>query len=103
MQQRVFIRTALSIVAMSAILVTGLFAQLTTGKIEGTVRDKDSGQPLQGAQVVIEGTRLGNVTNNDGYYFILNVPPGRRDITFTFTGYQKTTIANQLMLAGQTA
>ena len=55
-----------------------------------------------GAQVVVDGTQLGNVTNSDGYYFILNVPPGRRDITFTFTGYQKTTIANQLILAGQT-
>jgi len=81
---------------------TSLFAQLSTGKIEGTVRDKDTGQPLQGAQVVVEGSRLGNVTNADGYFFILNVPPGRRDITFTYTGYQKTTVANQMILAGQT-
>jgi len=103
MQQRVFKRTALSMLAMTALMVTSLFAQLTTAKVEGTIRDKDSGQPLQGAQVVIEGTRMGNVTNADGYYFILNVPPGRRDITFTFTGYQKTTIANQLILAGQTS
>ncbi|HUU28319.1 MAG TPA: carboxypeptidase regulatory-like domain-containing protein [archaeon] len=79
-----------------------MFAQLSTGKIEGTVRDKDSGQPLVGAQVVVEGTRLGRVTNEDGYYFILNVSPGRRSITFTFTGYQKTTITDQLILAGQT-
>ena len=79
------------------------FAQLNTAKIEGTVRDQDTGQPLQGAQVVIEGTRLGNVTNADGYYFILNVPPGRKSITFTYTGYQKTTLADQLILAGHTA
>ena len=78
------------------------FAQLNTSKIEGTVRDKDTGQPLQGAQVIVEGTRLGNVTNADGYYFILNVPPGRRSVTFTFTGYQKTTISDQMILAGQT-
>jgi outer membrane cobalamin receptor len=81
---------------------TSLFAQLSTGKIEGTVRDKDTGSPLQGAQVTVEGTRLGNVTNADGYYFILNVPPGHRDITFTFTGYQKTTVTSQMILAGQT-
>ncbi|MCE5270111.1 carboxypeptidase-like regulatory domain-containing protein, partial [bacterium] len=82
--------------------VAGLFAQLATGKVEGVVRDKDTGKPLAGAQVLIEGTRLGNVTNADGYYFILNVPPGRRDITFAFTGYQKTTVASQLVLADQT-
>ncbi|HUU26578.1 MAG TPA: TonB-dependent receptor [archaeon] len=78
------------------------FAQLNTGKIEGTIRDKDTGQPLASAQVVVKGTRLGNVSNADGYYFILNVPPGLRDITFTYTGYQKTTVARQLILAGQT-
>ncbi len=77
-------------------------AQLNTSKVEGVVRDADTGEPLQGAQVVIEGTRLGNVTNSDGYYFILNVPPGRRDITFTFTGYQKLTVGGQLLLSGQT-
>jgi hypothetical protein len=79
-----------------------LLAQLSTGKIEGTVRDKESGQPLAGSQVTVEGTRLGNVTNADGYFFILNVPPGRKDITFTFTGYQKITVAREMILAGQT-
>jgi len=77
-------------------------AQLNTSKVEGVVRDADTGEPLQGAQVVIEGTRLGNITNTDGYFFILNVPPGRRNITFTFTGYQKTTVGDQMLLAGQT-
>jgi hypothetical protein len=91
------------ILLLSALLwALPALAQLNTSKVEGVIRDADTGQPLQGAQVVIEGTRLGNVTNSDGYYFILNVPPGRRDITFTFTGYQKTTIGNQLLLAGQT-
>ena len=89
-------------IAMCLFFLVPAFGQLNTGKIEGTVVNKDTGQPLVGAQVVVEGTQLGNVTNNDGYYFILNVPPGRRDITFTYTGYQKTTIANQLILAGQT-
>ncbi len=79
-----------------------LSAQLSTGKIEGTVRDKETGQALVGAQVVVEGTRLGKVTNADGYYFILNVPPGRRSIIFTYTGRQTTTITDQLILAGQT-
>ena len=78
------------------------FGQLSTGKIEGTIRDKDSGQPMSGVQVTVEGTRLGNITNADGYYFILSVPPGRRSVVFTYTGYQKTTVSEQLILAGQT-
>ena len=77
-------------------------AQLNTAKVEGVVRDKDTGTPLQGAQVIVEGTRLGNITNANGYYFILNAPPGRRSVTYSYTGYQTTTIRNQLLLAGQT-
>ena len=99
--RRLFGRTG--VLLLSALIwALPMMAQLNTSKVEGTVKDADTGQPLQGAQVVIEGTRLGNVTNADGYYFILNVPPGRRDITFTYTGYQKVTIADQLLLSGQT-
>src|SRR3989339_415627 len=89
MQQTRFKLAVISLLTFTSILVSSLMAQLSTGKIEGIVRDKDTGQPLSGAQVQIEGTRLGNITNADGYYFILNVPPGHRSITFTFTGYQK--------------
>ncbi len=102
MQQTKIISAFLSLLILTSLLATSMFAQLSTGKIEGVVRDTETGAPLAGAQVVIEGTRLGNVTNTDGYFFILNAPPGRRDITFTYTGYQKTTLSNQLILAGQT-
>ncbi len=91
-----------AILAIASFDIAVLHAQLNTGKIEGTVRDMDTGAPLAGCQVVIDGTRLGNVTNQDGYFFILNTPPGRRGITFSYTGYQKTTVSNVLILAGQT-
>ncbi len=102
MQQKKFKRTALLLTVMSMLLVTGLMAQLSTGKIEGVVRDTDTGQLLAGAQVTVEGTRLGNLTNSDGYFFILNIPPGRRDVKFSYTGYQQTTVSNVTVLAGQT-
>ena len=95
------------IVGMSVLavmlMITSVLAQTSTGKIEGYVRDKDTGAPLAGAQVTVEGTRLGNVTNEDGYYFILSIPVGHRDFTALYTGYQKTTITKKLILAGQTA
>ncbi len=94
---------ALLAVVMAVLCTTSAFAQLNTAKIEGVVRDRDSGQPLAGVQVTVEGTRLGNVTNEDGYFFILNVSPGRQNIVFSFTGFQKTTVSDQLLLAGQTA
>ncbi len=99
-----FVRLKVPVAVAIGLLLLPLcgLAQLSTGKVEGTVRDLETGQPLSGAQVVVDGAKQGNVTNKDGYYFILNVHPGRRSITVTYTGYQKTTIAAQLILAGQT-
>ncbi|HYO47136.1 MAG TPA: TonB-dependent receptor, partial [Gemmatimonadota bacterium] len=77
------------------------FAQVT-GKVVGTVTDSDTGQPLVGAQVVVEGTNLGNVTNEDGSYFINNVPVGLQGLTAQYLGYQTTTQDRQRILAGQT-
>jgi hypothetical protein len=37
-----------------------------TGKVVGTVVDRDTGEPLVGAQVVVEGTNLGEVVQAEG-------------------------------------
>ncbi|MEN6588255.1 MAG: carboxypeptidase-like regulatory domain-containing protein [Proteiniphilum sp.] len=91
-----------SLCILQMLLSQALLGQISTSKIEGVVKDKDTGNPLAGVQVIVEGTRLGNITNKDGYYFVLDVPPGSREITFAYTGYQKTTVSKVLLLAGQT-
>jgi len=47
------------------------------GKIAGVVKD-DSGQVLPGANVVtvVGSERVGAITDDQGRYFLLNVPPG---------------------------
>ncbi|HYO47931.1 MAG TPA: TonB-dependent receptor [Gemmatimonadota bacterium] len=67
----------------------------------GTVADDDTGEPLVGAQVIVEGTNLGNVTNEDGYYFINNVPVGIQALVAQYLGYQAVSL-EQRVLAGQT-
>ncbi len=59
------------------VLVTGIAAGGNTGKITGIVKDAQTGETLVGANVVIEGTMMGAATNIDGYYVILNIPPGK--------------------------
>ena len=61
----------------------------TTGKITGKVTDAETGEPLPGANVVIEGTTLGAATDSEGDYFILNVPPGSYTVVTTMIGYAK--------------
>ena len=62
------------------------------GKITGRVTDAENGQPLPGVDVTIEGTMIGAATNVDGYYTILNVPPGSYTLKFSIIGYAKTSI-----------
>ena len=59
----------------------------TTGKIAGVIKDKDTGEPLPGVTVMIEGTTMGAAANEKGEYFILNIPPGVYKLKATLIGY----------------
>lgn len=63
----------------------------TTGKLAGRVTDRQSGDPIVGANVIIKGTALGASTDVDGYYFIINIPPGQHDIALRCVGYTSVT------------
>ncbi len=63
-----------------------IFSQ-TTGKIAGSIKDVETGEPLVGVNVMVDGTYLGGASNIEGNYFILNVPPGKYTIKFMCIGY----------------
>ena len=69
-----------------ALVPFGIYAS-TTGKIAGVVTDKSTGDPLPGVNVIVEGTTLGASTDIDGYYVILNVPPGFYSLKASYIGY----------------
>ncbi|MBI3578250.1 MAG: TonB-dependent receptor [Ignavibacteriales bacterium] len=71
------------------VVVTGIVVAGTTGKIAGRVKDAKSGEPLIGVNIIIQGTALGAATDPDGYYVILNVPPGKYSVTISSVGYQR--------------
>lgn len=73
------------------------FAQLGTGTIKGTVNDKDAGETMPFANVVLElnGNMVtGAATDIDGNYTIKSVAPGKYDLTASYSGYQSVKIAN---------
>ncbi|HSL70018.1 MAG TPA: carboxypeptidase regulatory-like domain-containing protein, partial [Longimicrobiales bacterium] len=85
-----------------ALALAAPVAAQESGKIQGRVTDAASGQPIAGAQISIAGSRLGNITNAEGFYFINNVPAGVHDISAQFIGYQQVLVREQRVLAGQT-
>jgi outer membrane receptor protein involved in Fe transport len=64
----------------------------TTGKIAGRVTDKETGEALFGASIRVEGTTLGAATDIDGYYVILNIPPGVHTVIASMIGYSTLTV-----------
>jgi len=64
----------------------------TTGKITGVVTDAETGEPLPGVNVIIQGTSYGAATDITGTFFILNVPPGIHTLDANFIGYARMTI-----------
>ena len=60
----------------------------TTGKLSGTVTDKKTGEPLIGANVIVEKVLLGAATDVDGSYYVLQIPPGTYSVRFSMIGYQ---------------
>ncbi|MBK9458028.1 MAG: carboxypeptidase-like regulatory domain-containing protein [Sphingobacteriales bacterium] len=68
-----------------------LFAQ--TGDVRGFVYDKDSGEPLVGASVLLQGTKMGLSTDIEGFYSLSRVPVGSYTMLVTFIGYDTSRVA----------
>jgi len=66
----------------------------TTGKVAGTVTDAQTGEPLAGVNVFLEGTTLGAATDLDGTYFIINVIPGKYLLKVLYVGYAEYSVAD---------
>ena len=75
----------------------------TTGKIAGEVLDKSNNEPLAGVNIILEGTHLGAVSAVDGYFYMLNIPPGTYTVSFEMIGYETMKIENVQVSVNRTA
>lgn len=55
-----------------------------------------------GVNIIVENTKLGGATNMDGYYVILNVPPGNYKLKASMIGYTSSTVTDVRVNIGQT-
>ena len=63
-----------------------------TGKISGRVTDKQTGESLPGVNMIVMGTTMGAAADDEGRYFILNIPPGIYELKASAIGYHSLTI-----------
>ncbi|MHB2150049.1 TonB-dependent receptor [Calditrichota bacterium LG25] len=86
-----FKKTIVGILLSSVLAFAG-----TTGKISGLVTDADTGEPLPGANIYVQvgGQIMGAASDVDGYFVILNVPPGSYTVKAAYVGYTPVEINN---------
>jgi TonB-dependent starch-binding outer membrane protein SusC len=102
MSSRSALLPALAFAAMAlAASANQALAQETTGRIQGTIVAEGTNRPLIGAQVLVEGTGIGNLTNETGQYVLNGVPPGQHVLRVQLIGFggDEQTVT---VVAGQT-
>lgn len=75
-------------------LVIGLHSYAQNGIIKGRVTDPINNEPIIGAEVVIQGTTNGSVTDIDGNFIIGNLNGGNYNIEISYLGYEKKIITD---------
>ncbi len=79
----------LALIILLVLFSSLLYAQ--NGKLVGVVKDKQTNEPLIGANVIIKETNFGAATDIDGKFIILNISPGRYDVIASMVGFGKVT------------
>ncbi|HEY5746778.1 MAG TPA: TonB-dependent receptor [Chryseolinea sp.] len=75
-------------------LIISFAAWAQNGTIGGVVTDAKSGEAIVGANVVIQGTQVGAVTDIEGKFTIANVKPGAYTLAITFITYKANIVAD---------
>lgn len=84
-----------------SILIHSLSTAQEKGNIKGMVIDKQSGEPIVGANVLIENTTIGAATDLEGKFKIQNVEIGKYKIIVSYISYAKLTIKDVEVTAGK--
>lgn len=97
-----FTRVVPTVLLLAIVLSSSAWSG-TTGKLAGVVTEKNTGEPLPGANITIVGTSFGASTDVEGQYTILYVPPGMYSVQISFIGYRKITVDEVRVYIDQTA
>ena len=82
-----------NILSFLFILPVLLFSQ-TDGYVNGYVYDSKSQLPLLGANVIIDGTEKGAISDENGFFEIKSISPKSYNLSVSYVGYQSKKIFN---------
>jgi len=91
----------MSICCLLVTFCTFLFSQ-ETGSVQGKIIDRQTGEALQGATIIIRGTKISVLTDNKGHFVINKISPGQISLIITYVGYEEMEIT-VIITAGNTS
>ncbi|HUG01192.1 MAG TPA: carboxypeptidase-like regulatory domain-containing protein, partial [Longimicrobiales bacterium] len=95
MTARMSLKGTLGALALAMLFAASAEAQ--TGRLTGIVTDAQTGEPLSGVQIFLEGTGIGTLTAENGRYFLLNIQPGTYTVGAQLIGYSQARRENVLI------
>jgi outer membrane receptor protein involved in Fe transport len=92
-------RRQFAAIAIFAVLVTSVtLSGGTAGKISGTVRSAENGEPLPGATVSVVGKSIVTVADLEGEFYLINLPVATYSINVNLIGYRAEVRSNVKVL-----
>lgn len=71
------------------------------GRITGRIVDDESGIPIAGVAVLIEGTDVGTITDSLGNYYIEEAPVGKHTLSLIKSGYIEANVTDFEVAGGE--
>lgn len=76
-----------SVASFAFLVISASVSAQATGTVSGRITDAMSGQPLSSAQITVDGTGVGGLSNGQGNFLLLNVPAGQQTLRLVLIGY----------------
>lgn len=89
----------LLIILISILPIT---AYTQNGSIRGNISDATTGETLVGANVLIQGTYTGTISNLDGDYELKDLAPGKYNIVVSYISYDKQIVQAEVRSDNET-
>jgi len=75
------------------VLTSSIFSQ-NFGSLIGKIIDNETGYPLEGATIIVEDSNFFAVSDENGFFQILDLPTTSYNITASFIGFKSQTKFN---------
>ena len=85
-------KSLLTVLLVIFVVLTVPATSFAQGMLYGDVTDSTTYEKLAGVNIVLVGTGIGNITNNDGKYSITHIPEETYTVRFSYVGYQEKLI-----------